>query len=437
MLVREAKDAGLTLNDLTVLVSDRDPFRLDTPRYHEIGYWVREHFNRFLSSTATIHWRGFHYVLVSAGGVIKPDGKPYQNTDADYEWLGQIAAKAARWLGYVDMDRLFDQRNDEPVIFRAPRISIRPSVETVGMLGVRYGEGGRGSDAEKPWDAYVVPSVFNFTPYQRYAFVLIGEKSSLAPVLRPLAQRYGADLYCGAGEISDIQLERMAREAKADGRMMVVFCFSDFDPAGWQMPVSIGRKLQAFETWKYPGLEFQVVPVSLLPEQVAAYDLPQTPLKTGEGRADRWRERFGREQTEIDLAALRPDDLTYWDANLGGRASRMKQAWQREAQAAVDAAIDNDELERINSEADEAVAAVNAARERLADLDQEIDDLVEDADIELPDPPGLPEAEVDEDAQKPLIDSRWGFVAGSQALKARKAYQVDEGDEDDEADDGE
>jgi hypothetical protein len=53
-------------------------------------------------------------------------------------------------------------------------------------------------------------------------------------------------------------------------------------------------------------------------------------------------------------------------------------------------------------------------------------------DIELPDPPERPEAEVDEEAQKPLIDSRWGFVAGTQALKARKAYE-----DGDEAADGE
>jgi hypothetical protein len=47
-------------------------------------------------------------------------------------------------------------------------------------------------------------------------------------------------------------------------------------------------------------------------------------------------------------------------------------------------------------------------------------------EIPTPDPPERLEAEVDEDAQRPLIDSRWGFAAGSRALKARKAYEGEE-----------
>jgi hypothetical protein len=35
----------------------------------------------------------------------------------------------------------------------------------------------------------------------------------------------------------------MARDAVADGRKLVVFTFSDFDPSGMQMPVSIAVKL--------------------------------------------------------------------------------------------------------------------------------------------------------------------------------------------------
>ena len=37
------------------------------------------------------------------------------------------------------------------------------------------------------------------------------------------------------------------RSAARDGRPMVVFYFSDCDPSGWQMPVSLYRKLQALK----------------------------------------------------------------------------------------------------------------------------------------------------------------------------------------------
>ncbi len=55
----------------------------------------------------------------------------------------------------------------------------------------------------------------------------------------------------------------MAKTGAGDGRPMVVFTISDFDPAGRQMSVSIGRKLQAFKDLLYPSLEFEVIPIAL------------------------------------------------------------------------------------------------------------------------------------------------------------------------------
>ena len=74
------------------------------------------------------------------------------------------------------------------------------------------------------------------------------------------------------------------------------------------MAVSIGRKLQAFRDQLFPSLAFEVVPIALTEEQVRSLDLPSTPLKETEKRADRWREAHGGlEQTEVDaLATLRP-----------------------------------------------------------------------------------------------------------------------------------
>src|SRR5208282_3421627 len=94
------------------------------------------------------------------------------------------------------------------------------------------------------------------------------------------------------------------------GRVLVEIVLADCDPAGHQMAVSISRKLQALRDLSFPELEFEVVPVALTVEQVRELRLPSTPLKETERRADKWREAFGIEQTEIDaLATLRPRDL--------------------------------------------------------------------------------------------------------------------------------
>ena len=119
---------------------------------------------------------------------------------------------------------------------------------------------------------------------------------------------YDADLYLPTGEISDTQLHTMASTGNSDGRKLIVFTLTDFDPAGWQMPVSIGRKLQAFKDLQFPDLEFEVQPVALTGEQARSLDLPSTPLKETERRGTKWRAAMGWEQTEINaLSTLQPD----------------------------------------------------------------------------------------------------------------------------------
>ena len=60
---------------------------------------------------------------------------------------------------------------------------------------------------------------------------------------------------------------------------LIVLCLSDCDPAGWQMPISIGRKMQALRTLEFPELAVQVRRVALRPAQVRAEGLPESPPK--------------------------------------------------------------------------------------------------------------------------------------------------------------
>ena len=246
--------------------------------------------NKALGTTRRIHWRGLHYVLVSGKRpAVKPDGETYRNTEKDWLWLSEVAGKAARWLGYIPFERIADNRNAEPIIHRKARVTPKAFV-SIG-LDVDH------SDAA---DIEPMPTASGFEPRQAFHFAMFGEKASLEDVLDPIAKAMQADLYLPTGEISDTLVHRIASDANDDGRPLVMFTLADCDPAGRQMPVSIGRKLQALRDLLFPDLRFEVVSVALNPEQVAALELPSTPLKESEKRGDRWREAFGIEQTEID-----------------------------------------------------------------------------------------------------------------------------------------
>jgi hypothetical protein len=151
------------------------------------------------------------------------------------------------------------------------------------------------------------------------------------------------------GEISDTQIAEMAERAVNDpaGRPAVVLSFSDFDPSGYQMPISVARKLQALRDLLYPTLDIQLHPVALTLDQVQRLELPSTPLKETEQRSDKWREAMNHEQTEIDaLAALDPEELTrnareaikpFYDSTLAYRTVEAQEAWQDEAQELAEA----------------------------------------------------------------------------------------------------
>jgi hypothetical protein len=125
-----------SLESISVMHHHHDPYRIDNPASHRNGRWFRDQIDRLLGSTAIIHLRGLHYVLVTAE-VPKPhNGEVYRNTDADYQWLQEHCARHARWLGYVDFARIVDERNAPPEVFVIPRSSDPPDVRLFHGLGI-------------------------------------------------------------------------------------------------------------------------------------------------------------------------------------------------------------------------------------------------------------------------------------------------------------
>ena len=61
----------------------------------------------------------------------------------------------------------------------------------------------------------------NFRPRQRYRLILITEKSSLRPILQPIAEHVGAEPLAMTGESSHTRVAELAARADEDGRPAV------------------------------------------------------------------------------------------------------------------------------------------------------------------------------------------------------------------------
>jgi hypothetical protein len=410
-------------DDLTVLSAQIDPYRLDTPAGHRDGKWAAAQLNRHYGRPSRkAHWRGLHYAIVIKGKIRKPNGELYQNTDDDWNWLAGTAAKAARWLGYIPFDRIIDRRNAEPIIHRKARVE--PEAWVASRLYI---------DVPDLDDVDPRPVATGFVARQAFQFVIFGEKSSLEELLLPIAERLEADLYLPTGEISDTLLHRIAKDAVADGRPLVVFTVSDCGPSGRQMAVSIGRKLQALRDLLFPTLRFEVVPAALTVEQVRELGLPSTPLKESEKRADKWRAAFGVEQTEVD-ALLTPRALDdgvlrelverafdpYFDRTLEARVAAAEDEWRSAAAEAIDEQIDSDAL---SDARDQASELLDEMPERVDDINRRLRAAV--GPVTLPEI-DVPEPELNDDTpRQALVSLDQDWVEATRALIAHKSYGED------------
>jgi hypothetical protein len=427
-----AAASGCSIKALTVLSSKNDPYRLDTTVGHQLGAWLAEQIERFLGAEGRVHLRGLFYRIVAAADVAKPDGQSFTNTHDNWVWLQARAAKAARWLGYVPFNRICDERNE------APRLYLATEAPAAGD-----GTFTRGMGLNVPELNAVLPLLWVTPPRGRqpYRIIMIGEKSSLGEVLRPIAEMVQGELLLPTGEATDTMIAELAaraaegilERAAKDDRPAVVLYFADFDPAGFQMPISVSRKLQALRALLYPQLEIRVYRVALTLEQVREFDLPSTPLIETEKRKTRWREVMQHEQTEIDaLAALRPDDLRdialdavapFYDFTLAARCQEAAAAWRAEAAARIDGhpslAAARARIAAAHRAVEEAVAALHDVQ---ADTYAELRDQLDIDDASFP----APTAQLEAIAPPPLFDTADDFATASMKLIAEKKYE-DEG----------
>jgi hypothetical protein len=343
-----------------------------------------------------------------------PDnGLPYTNTEEAWTFLCDKAAKAGRWLGYVEFARISDERNAPAEVY------VQPPEFPFKMLSI-------GGAIEIP--TLVLPQFWCQIPEkQPCRLCLVGEKTSLKAVLQPIAESVKGELLLPTGEISDTMIAELAARAVTDERPTVVFYFSDFDPSGHQMPISMARKLQALRDLKYPGLDVQVFPVALTLEQVRELGLPSTPLKSTERRADRWREVMQHEQTEIDsLAALSPDTLReivwnaiepFYDRSLAGRVAQREREWSREANELLRAhPACSEACERLET----ALTAVQNAVEAFHETQESVRDQLSGIETSAL---NAPVAEVSVEALPPLFTTQADYITATRRLARHKALE--------------
>jgi hypothetical protein len=258
-------------------------------------------------------------------------------------------------------------------------------------------------------------------------------------VLEPIAEQVHGELLLPTGETTDTMIAEAAERAAADGRPAVVLYFSDFDPSGWQMTISVSRKLQAMHTMFYPELQIELHRVALTLDQVRRYSLPSTPLKETERRKSRWRQVMQHEQTEIDaLATLRPDDLReiafaavapFFDFTLAARCHAAADAWLEQARAKI---ADDPALAAMKDKITEAHAAVTAAVDALHQIQRDgFDELEDQLGIENASIPA-PEVQIEATAPPPVFTTADDFATASLKLIAEKNYECAEAEDESE-----
>jgi hypothetical protein len=408
--------------DLTVLSHGNDPYLLSDGR---AAQWFAEQVTRFIGPTGTVHLRGLFYLCVAAGDVRRPNGKsgldvPFINNEDEWTWITKVAAKNARWLGYVPFERIVDERNTPPELF----VPEQEVTDWELLLGLR---------APVPcMSALLSEFAATIAAIQPFRVIFVGEKVSLKPILLPIARRVGGELLLPTGEISDTQIAELAARCDADGRPAVVLYFSDFDPSGRQMPISVARKLMALRDLRYSDLRIELHHVGLTLDQAVRFNLPSTPLKESELRKDRWLERFGREQTEVDsMLALYSDELRriaeqavapFYDPTLADRGDEAKNAWNEEVAKQLRG---NTEFRRARVEVWRARKSVSHAVKKMGEAQERAEAALE-AIQDLPDPM-TPQPNLTVAAPRPLFTTVDDDFTAVHRLKAYRAYE----DEDD------
>lgn len=476
--MRQELGPGYRVDDFLAMSQGRDPFYRGTPGDLEKANWFGTVWQKLGLDAIThngtqVHLRRIHYLLVSRSAEMPPitwgerrNRGRYRNTQEHWQALLD-AALNARYLGIVQFRDIHDERNEAPVLYAPPGRPDIPAPQVSVSAGYTYAAH-LGMSLLNHWNMPTCTlSGYQYADGgQRYHLEVWVEKSTMEDVLRPVCGLFYANLMQGQGEFSATQMYEAAFRIYRSGRPTRIFYISDYDPAGQNMPVSAGRKLEwfmrakdsplrtAFDTYWAQGCDVALTPIALTCEQIVEYGLPTEPAKTSKGKSGKRKATPKTETasttrwksdgtTELDaLEALHPGVLKrivrnslseFYDGDLKSEVNQMRKLatdrlteMQEEvlAEYAEQVEILNRDwytfYERVNPQAE---ALAERAETLLEGINHAMAKTIEDFDVEDVFP--VPEAaEADEDPDAALF---WSERSYDEQLEAYHSHQRRDG----------
>jgi len=329
--IREtAKAYKMRVEDFFAMSNDCDPFYIkNNPNKMKLVDWFRCLYDQYWDLLNDKMLRSLHYLLLHHL-VCLPDGTTrYKNLDEHYDMLLD-AAKYARYVGVVPFDIVQEVHNPVdvyiPESLAVPDISIDKDTPLLGFWPFPY----------RP--KYEFSGAF---PCDQHFVVEIWCEKTYSP-FQALAKQYGAVWQRSTGEQTLACVSDLFERIRTHKRPTRILYISDYDPAGTSMPLTVSRKLEyliheAREKGEDIQDDVRLYTLALTSEQIERFDLPRTPLKKTEKRANIWQAVHGEDAVELNAIEAQPEYrgalveivedaiLQYYDTSLHGRVNTAKQ----------------------------------------------------------------------------------------------------------------
>jgi hypothetical protein len=229
--------------------------------------------------------RQIHYPLLNDPPLIhasKPDSI-YRNNKGSYQALTELLTRA-RIVGRIPMEVIQDATRPVTLwdVHQDMQGFIRREVEGF---------------AKGYWR--------DLMQSQANHFEIVGEKNTIAPIIRPIAAEYCIPMTIGRGYCSLRPRYDIAQRFRKSGKdRLVLLMLSDFDPDGEEIAHSLARSLRD----DFDVVNIEPVKVALTAEQVEEFELPPAmKAKIGSANYERFADKHGDNVWELE--ALPPETL--------------------------------------------------------------------------------------------------------------------------------
>ncbi len=375
-------------------VLDADPFDISmkpTPAWLSWAKW-------FVEITKDIpgqyHIRRVYYRTL---GKPRPDGRLFDNIDSDWQAL-ERASLYARYLGLVPLDKIVDNKNEGAMVltpYAPDKLNTELNITSRCLTTSKIS---RLDDII--YDNLQGTIYYDAQSRQPYHLEIWVEKSTLNDILIPIAKRYGATLVVAGGQFSLTNVKDCFYRIKELGKPVRLFYLRDFDPGGQSMPAAVSRKLEWLIRMFKPGLNVKLQDVALSHDQCIEFKLPRSPMAKGDAYKGNFENLYGEGATELDsLEALHPGKLAdiltaaiepYYDKEL---RSKINDFSNQERKRFED--YKSDKIRAVIEELEEDLLPLaeqfNDLVEEANEIGEEIENMVDDAEIEDDFEPRVPE----------------------------------------------